>query len=350
MIRIDRAVIIATVMVVLLSAVVPVSVTTTAPKAEEVTKSTEAFESINFYVYFNDWNPNNNLPEGRTPLKGSGSTLASVITSAFESSEDYKVELLPTGAVAAVNDVIPEKGKMWVIYQWLPPEGWTPVTPGPLADVTMVENTSYLIAVSEYRESSNKTVYEPPDVRGPVSEAVFYLQCSDEYDIKPQQLGEGEIGEDLLEKLHRGLYITGQGSSISEAFADACKKSFSWEGPTYESGALILKVPDSRSAGLTEDQKIGLEMGIGGESGTIPGWLGIFMGLKDVNVDNFYIYWNQYSWSDAEYKWNYNGFCLGYYDPGVIKYVGLVYTSGSAMDPGDHTPLDGIDPHDYVPE
>ena len=91
-------------------------------------------------------------------------------------------------------------------------------------------------------------------------------------------------------------------------------------------------------------------MGTGGEAGTIAGWLGIFMGLKDVQVDDLYIYWNQYSWSDAEYKWNYNGFCLGYYDPGVTKYIGLVYTSGGAMEPGDHTPLDSIDPHDFVPE
>lgn len=351
--RFDKLVIFTIVVVALLSASVPAVLVTTAPSHEEKIRESTPYSSINVYLYFSDGDENNILPNSGTPMKGAGSTLSAIIGNAFEHTEGYEVELLSTGAVGSVNGVEAPNGKSWVIFQWAPPEGWSPTTPGPMGDTTLVENTSYLVALVEYRESSGKTLYTVPEIDGPVSMAVFLLKCNtNEWGINPAQLGEGEEGEAIAEKLsHGGMYIAGYGSDVATAFADACRTAFGWEGPTHEAGALVLRVPESRTAGLTDDQRIGLEMG-DGEGGTIPGWLGNFMGLKDVILYDSFIYWNQYCWSDEEYKWGYNGYCLGYYDPAVTKYFGLAYTESVMVEEGDdrYSPFRGIDPHDFVPE
>ena len=349
--KLDRFLIITVALVVTLSVAVPLTVVSTEPSHEEEVRVGYPYQSINLYLYFRDGSANNILPNTNSPMVGAGSTLSSVIENAFEQTDGHKIALLPNGAIGDVDGIEAEDGKMWVIFQWSPPNGWCPVTPGISGDTTLMENTSYLIAMSEYRESSGKTTYTAPDVDGPVSMAVFYLTCSTRtFNVKANQLGDGDRGEDLLEKLNEGMYIVGYGSTVAEAFADACRTTFQWEGPTYEGGAIVLKVPESRSEGLTDDQKIGLEMGDGG-SGTIPGWLGTFMGLKDVNIADSYIYWNQYSWSDEEYKWGYNGFCLGYYDPSVTKYFALAYMQSNMSPTGDdsNSPFRDLDPHDYIP-
>ncbi len=347
--RFDRLTIAAVVLVVVLSVAVPVTVDKTAPSHDGgASAASEDYRDINIYLYFSDGNSGNVLPGG-TALKGSGSTLSGIVEKAFEGS-DHEIELLTTGAVKSVDGMEAPDGKSWVIFQWAPPEGWTPITPGPLADSTLEEHTSYLLAVSEYRMSSGRMSYQAPDVGGPVSLAAFYLKCNvDTYNITAAQLGEGDAGEELRTKLRKGMWIYGYGSSASEAFADACVRAFGWEGPTYDGNALILMVPESRCAGLTERQKIGLEMGTG-EGHTIDGYLGTFLGLSDTETGgDSYVYWIQYSWSDSSYSWDYNGFCLGYYDPSVTTYFGLIHgTSSMSGDGGSR--MSGIDPHDFVPE
>ena len=117
MMKLDRAVIFAVVAVALLSAAVPMSVVATAPKYEEVVQVIEPFESINIYVYFGERDLKNNLPADGTPLKGSGSSLSSVIESAFEASEDYEVEMLSTG----VDDTMIADGEA---YEFTLTTGW----------------------------------------------------------------------------------------------------------------------------------------------------------------------------------------------------------------------------------
>ena len=352
--RFDRLAIVAVIAVVALSAAVPLTLVSTAPSHEEKPVVINPFESISIYVFFGNGDQNNILPNTDERMTGAGSSVSSVIENAFDRTDGYEVELLATGAVKSVNGVNAPNGKAWVIFQWIPPEGWTAVTPGVTADAGMVENTSYLVALTESRESAGKVTYTVPDVEGPKSMAVFLLVCStDQWGVDTAQLGEGEEGIRLAEKLgtRGGLCISGYGSNAAEALADACRKTFGWDGPITEGGALILNVPESRTEGLSEDQKVGLEMGTGKED-TIAGWLGNFMGLKDVILYDSFIYWNQYSWSDEEYKWGYNGYCLGYYDPAVTKYFGLAYTESAMVEEGDDTysPFRGIDPHDFVPE
>lgn len=347
--RFDRMTIAVIVLVVALSVAVPVTVENAAPSHEKgVSAEGSDYRDINIYLYFSDGNSGNVLPGG-TALKGSGSTLSSIIEKAMEDS-DHEVELLSTGAIGNVDGMEAPDGKSWVIFQWTPPEGWTPVTPGPLADLTLADHTSYLLAVSEYRMSSGKMSYQAPDVGGPVSMAAFYLKCNvDTYNVTAAQLGEGDAGEELRSSLKTGMWIYGYGSSASQALADACIRAFGWEGPTYDGESLVLRVPESRCAGLTDDQKIGLEMGTG-QAHTIDGYLGTFLGLRDTETGgDTYVYWIQYSWSDSSYSWDYNGFCLGYYDPSVTTYYGLIHGAGSmGGDAGSR--MNGIDPHDYVPE
>ena len=184
-------------------------------------------------------------------------------------------------------------------------------------------------------------------------EMLFVYEIDYAEEISIATYGKYNVFQIVEECYDNGLttIIIPYGSDVATAFADACRTAFSWEGPTHEAGALVLRVPESRTAGLTDDQRIGLEMG-DGEGGTIPGWLGNFMGLKDVILYDSFIYWNQYCWSDEEYKWGYNGYCLGYYDPAVTKYFGLAYTESVMVEEGDdrYSPFRGIDPHDFVPE
>ena len=349
MIKMDRMTAIVAVIVVILSIVAPVTVvvTATTPGTTAVVNPI-TFEKVNFYVYFTVSSADNLLPNEDEPMVGGGSTLTDIMTSAFGSSTEYTLELLPTGAVRSVNGVIPDEGKTWVIFQWQPPSGWVYTAPNPTADAFIAENTSYLIAMTGSHTVSGTTVYDVPEIDGPISEALFFIKCdASKYGIKAEQLGEGARGTELLSMLSDGFWMKGSGSSVSDAFIDACRTTFEWDPPESGEGSVILRVPASRCGSLSGDQCIGLEIG-SGEGSTIAGWLGIFLGLRDVSVNAFsYLYWNQYSWSDSDYKWGFNGYCLGYYDPAVTKYTAMIYYLSS--EGGSGNPFWDIDPYDAQP-
>ena len=346
MISMDRKVIIAIFVVAVLAVTVPLGVIKLMDDGDDTPPpTTSTYEYIDFYVYFEEGYRKNILPNESEPLTGQGKTMTEVMESAFSKSEKYELELTSTGAVKSINSVEAEAGMSWVIFQWTPK--WTAVTPGVQADSSLIENTSYLVALVSYSTISGRVVYDVPDVDGPKSLATFCLffhslpgsltngvAC----EILPSQLGAGELGEQYREQIETGLWISGYGSTAAEALWDACVTYFGWEYAVNGDGVTYLAVPEDRTEGLSEKQKTGL---LGG------GYLANFIGLSDIQTKTGYVYWNQYSWSDIGYCWVFNGFGLDGYDPAVTKFFGLTYQPGTTSGSSNH-PFVNIDPYDYL--
>ena len=313
---------------------------------DEPPPTTHTYQHINFYVYFGEDNRKNLLPndEENGPLVGQGKDMEEIVQNAFSGSDMYTLELNSVGSVQSVNSVEADDGMAWVIFQWGP--GWKALSPGSQIDATLVENTSYMVSLVECSDSGKRVTYKAPEVDGPKSWATFcliyhnysgpvvnYLDCT----ILPEQLAAGEKGEEYLEQLETGLWISGYGSSAAEALYDACMRAFGWVPFDNGNGGTGLRVPDDRCDNLIDRQKIGLQG---------MGYLENFIGLSDVNGASGWVYWNQFSWSDEYYSWGFNGYGLGGYDPAVTKFLGLAYQPGGIG--GSSNPFQDMDPYDYV--
>lgn len=229
--------------------------------------------------------------DGDVEYSGSGSTVENIIVGAL-SNGGHSVEKNANGTIKSVDGKTSDKDHTWMIYQWVPPEGWKVTYMTKTGDASFVSGTSYYVHYAT-RTSGDSVGYTVPDFQ-PTSVAYFYIVFN-----SPEDVNNGTDVTEFFdqEQREKGFWISGTGSNAAWAFKDACDKY-----------GLELNMSDGVKDGETNLDYIG--------------WLFSFMGLVDINLGNGdYRYWSQYHYESG--KWMFSE-TLGHYDPGVCKYYGFV--------------------------
>lgn len=232
--------------------------------------------------------------DGRTvEMSGTGGDLAEAIRDAV-SSAGYTVNLGPVDIIS-FNGQDAEKEKYWTIQQWQPPKGWKVINLND-GQADFVNGTSYYLYMAEGSTESGIFEYSSPDYE-PQGTAYFYIRMVTDVEAN------GYVNSILTkEQRSEGFWISGTGSDLAEAMIDACEKL--------------------RARGIT-----GFQLEINDDkTNDLYGWLGSFMGLDDENIpgSTSWNYWSQFNWDESVGSWDYNDWCLGYYDPSVTSYFAVV--------------------------
>ncbi len=269
--------------VLLAVAVMVVSVTLVA-----VSDDSEGASSYTARVFIGD-----GTVAGTIELSGTGPDIEGILKDALSG----RIIMNANGTVKSLDGTANTNSKSWYILQWRPPTGWVSVNAN-MDRAYLETGTSYYVYYSDITvDLSGKVIkYSTPSSFKPVSIGYFYIK------FVTDSKANGYVNSVLTEEQRlRGFWIAGQGSNIAEAFIDACST-------------------------LRARGNSGFELDINDNpSNTLYGWLGSFMGLEDDDVGNgLWNNWSQFSWNSSTGKWEYNNWCLGYYDPGVYPYFSVV--------------------------
>lgn len=231
---------------------------------------------------------------GTTELEGSGPDIEGILTDALSG----RIVINPNGTVRSLDGVENTDAKNWYILQWRPPTGWVSVLANSSGNAYLDSGTSYYVYYSDVTTGTDGRVsYSTPSSFEPVGTAYFFIKFvtdANANDYVTSVLTE----EQRLE----GFWISGEGSDIAEAFINACS--------------------ELRSMGNS-----GFQLDINDDpNNELYGWLGSFMGLEDDDSPGGGLWnnWSQFSWNDDTGRWEYNNWCLGYYDPGVYPYFSII--------------------------
>ena len=235
---------------------------------------------------------------------GTGSNLESVILSVTGSD----LVINAAGRIDSYKGQSAPDGKAWMLFNWKPAGGsssnWAPITFNNIGNSTLVNGTTYVINLSDATKVGTTTTYsEPSSNLKPISTAYFFIKFAEEYNIS--------YVLNLLTEQQRkdGFWISGTGSTVAEAFANACA-AYKFE--------IIMDMGD----GTASDGSTGWPVGDGG-------WIGSFMTLTDDDLlsdGTSWLYWAQFQWTGSE--WHYDDATLGYYDPGVYHYFTILRHTG----------------------
>lgn len=250
---------------------------------------------------------------GTTELSGSGSDLEEILLDALSG----RIEMNANGTVNSLDGVGNADGKKWYILQWRPPTGWVSVLANSSGNAYLDDGTSYYVYYSDVTTGSDgKDKYSTPSSFKPVGTSYFYIKFVT--DVNANDYVMSVLTE---EQRLEGFWISGEGSNIAEAFMNACS--------------------ELRGRGNT-----GFQLEINDDpNNELYGWLGTFMGLEDDDSPGGGLWnnWSQFSWNKDTGRWEYNNWCLGYYDPGVYPYFSIVRqitaddsaTAGVGVTPSD---------------
>lgn len=231
---------------------------------------------------------------GTMELSGSGSDIEGILLDALSG----RIEMNANGTVNSLDGVGNTDGKKWYILQWRPPTGWVSVLANSSGNAYLDEGTSYYVYYSDVTTGSDgKDKYSTPSSFKPVGTAYFYIKFVT--DVNANDYVRSVLTE---EQRLEGFWISGEGSDIAEAFMNACS--------------------ELRGMGNT-----GFQLEINDDpNNELYGWLGTFMGLEDDDSPGGGLWnnWSQFSWNKDTGRWEYNNWCLGYYDPGVYPYFSIV--------------------------
>ncbi len=228
--------------------------------------------------------------------QGTGNNLLNVVKSV--TGDDLVVAA--NGNITSYKGEEAPAGYAWVFFKWVP-MGDTTVVPAidwivvQLTNNSVLDNgASFAIHLSKITTVGGKTTYSIPDFE-PQSTAYFFIKFAEQYDNK-------YVLNLLTEKERRdGFWISGTGSSADEALYEACQR-------------------------YVFDLTMNMGDGSGGHEAILKGWLGSFMRMGDETIgapeDSTYRYWSQFTWNGS--TWNYNQNALGYFDPGINPYYGIV--------------------------
>ena len=231
---------------------------------------------------------------GTTELEGSGPDIEGILTDALSG----RIVINPNGTVRSLDGVENTDAKNWYILQWRPPTGWVSVLANSSGNAYLDSGTSYYVYYSDVTTGTDGRVsYSTPSSFEPVGTAYFFIKFvtdANANDYVTLVLTE--------EQRLAGFWISGEGSDIAEAFINACS--------------------ELRSMGNS-----GFQLDINDDpNNELYGWLGSFMGLEDDDSPGGGLWnnWSQFSWNDDTGRWEYNNWCLGYYDPGVYPYFSII--------------------------
>jgi hypothetical protein len=262
-----------------------------------VSDDSDAAESYQARVFIGDGTVN-----GTIEFSGTGTTLRELLTNAI-TSNGHMIEFKANGAVSKLDDLetsgTPGSGsyKPLCIYHWVPLKGWDMVLANAEGTTTLQNGTSYYIYKS-YAFNNFETgmiEYPGPKTFEPISSGYFFIKMIEDASANDY------VKSILTEEQRRvGFWISGEGSDMAEAFYDACKK-------------------------MRDNGNSGFELDINLKDGDfLKGWLGSFMGLLDVKLnEEEYKYWSQFYWDEEKNDWAYSD-CMGYYDPGVMPYFSII--------------------------
>lgn len=231
---------------------------------------------------------------GTTELEGSGPDIEGILTDALSG----RIVINPNGTVRSLDGVENTDAKNWYILQWRPPTGWVSVLANSSGNAYLDSGTSYYVYYSDVTTGTDGRVsYSTPSSFEPVGTAYFFIKFvtdANANDYVTSVLTE----EQRLE----GFWISGEGSDIAEAFINACSELRSMGNSGFQ-----LEINDD-------------------PNNELYGWLGSFMGLEDDDSPGGGLWnnWSQFSWNDDTGRWEYNNWCLGYYDPGVYPYFSII--------------------------
>lgn len=251
---------------------------------------------------------------GTTEYTGTGTDVEEILESALSS---FGLEINPSGTVRSMNGQDNTDSNSWNIYQWRPPTGWVSLLANVTGDAYLENGTSYYVYYSDVSTSDGSTTYSKPSSFEPTSTAYFYIKFVSDSNAN-SYVTSVLTEEERLE----GFWISGTGSDVAMAFINAVDTLVARGNTGFE-----LVINDDRTDELY-------------------GWLGSFMGLEDEQISSeIWNYWSQFSWDSDTGSWEFNNYCLGYYDPGVTPYFCLVRQqttednadSGVSVTPSDMT-------------
>ncbi|MCQ2070065.1 MAG: leucine-rich repeat protein [archaeon] len=199
------------------------------------------------------------------------------------------------GRITSVGGTYPTGEERWNIHQWMPlgNHDWATVGYDVKSDSQIISGTSYCLHMSGQETVNGTNQYITPGFK-PESDGYVFIRFDYAYDNPNPLIQDAFTTEDRI----NGFWIKGHGCNMGEVVKDAM------ESNGFEAGFLINT--DSNGNDLQY-------------------WITSFFGIEgDTKIgENSYIYWSQYIYLDD--KWSYNNWTLGYYDPAVYRYVGIVY-------------------------
>lgn len=200
-----------------------------------------------------------------------------------------------SGRIESVNGVRTSNGETWNIHQYMPlgNPGWATVGFESRYDSMLISGTTYCLHTSSRSVESGSNLYESPDFK-PESDGYVYIRFVYGYDDP----GNPEVSKAFTPEIRKnGFWLKGTGTNMGEVLVDAMESNgFEVQTISGESGGNDLKFWITSLFGIEGDTSVG---------------------------DNAWAYWSQYAYVNNE--WGYNDFTLGYYDPGVYKYIAVVY-------------------------
>ena len=257
----------------------------------------DAAESYQAKVFIGDGTVN-----GTVGFTGTGTTLKELITDAI-TSNGHTIEFKSNGSVLRL-DSLETTGKPsdsdyspLCIYKWVPLNGWVNILANAEGNTTLENGTSYYIYKSHKWNNFDTGLVEYPGPKTfePISTGYFYIKMIE--DVNANDYVKSVLTE---EQRRVGFWISGEGSDMAEAFYDACKKMRDSGNSGFE---LVMNLTDGD---------------------TMKGWLGSFMGMDNVQIDEKrWDYWCQFDWDSSKSEWHYAD-CLGHYDPGVMPYSCII--------------------------
>ena len=228
-------------------------------------------------------------------LVSSANTVKEVISTAADNM-DLTIKYDTLGRIVSVGGIEPTGGKSWNIHQWMPlgTHDWDSVGYDSKSNSQLITGTTYCLHMSARENIAGTNVYIKPQFK-PVSDAYVYIRFVYNYDLDTEEVRKA-FTTDIRQE---GFWIKGTGSTIGEVVENAM----------FSNGF--------ECTFLTETDKNGNDLQF---------WITSFFGIEgstNVGGPNDWAYWSQFTYVDD--MWDYNQFTLGYYDPGVYKYVACVY-------------------------
>ena len=268
--------------------------------------------------------------DGSEPVsfEGSGGDIRGIVESALSG---YDVVFRANGNISSVDGVGNDDSRTWIIYRWASPGGWA---------VFSDTESSYVDGMNIAVRYSDRTVgdkgdvsYSAPDIEVDY-EVFFFIQIREEASstvwLRNLPLSDSDK--------KKGVWISGRGSTSSEALADAVLTNFfprsSHEVVTSDDGGQgsVKYVVDGKEGMFTY-----------GMTPSMYGWFVSFLGWSDTKVGSegdygTWTFWNQYTYSpdadslsDTDY-WGFNQFSFGMYDISEYRYFALVLKTSSMED------------------
>ena len=227
--------------------------------------------------------------------QSSGSSVKQIIETACDNL-GLSITYTKLGAIDSVGGTKASSDENWNIHQWMPlgVHDWSSVGFDTKSDSQVIDGTTYCLHMSSQALVNQTLVYESPDFK-PESDGYVFIKFGVRADDSSEEVQNAFTTEDRI----NGFWIKGHGSNMGEVVESAMKENgFECSFTTSSDG----------------------------NGNDLQYWITSFFGISgstNMGSSTSWAYWSQYMYIDD--KWSYNNWTLGYYDPGVYKYIACVY-------------------------